>query len=144
MNNADEGRLTIGAVARKAGVHVETVRYYQRKGLLPEPPRPPGGVRYYGPEVVDLILFIKQVQYLGFTLREVADLLSFAAGDCTKLEWLAEAKLSEVDSRLTDLGLVREELEQLLRECREGRIATDWGLVEAVIGKKRGSGTGEG
>ncbi|KPV39616.1 hypothetical protein AN478_10830 [Thiohalorhabdus denitrificans] len=125
--------MTIGVLAQKAGVNVETIRYYQRKGLLPEPPRPPGGVRHYGPEVVDRILFIKRAQYMGFTLREVGELLDFGSRGCGKVERLATAKLGEVDDRIADLRIIRRELEKLREQCREGRVSSEWDLVQTVI-----------
>lgn len=128
--------MTIGVLAQKAGVNVETIRYYQRKGLLPEPPRPPGGVRHYGPEVVDRILFIKRAQYMGFTLREVGELLDFGTMGCGKVERLATAKLGEVDERMADLRLIRRELEKLLQQCREGLVRSEWDLVRTVIARE--------
>ncbi|MFA9460318.1 MerR family transcriptional regulator [Thiohalorhabdus sp. Cl-TMA] len=136
--------MTIGVLAQKAGVNVETVRYYQRKGLLPEPPRPPGGVRYYGTEVIDRIRFIKRAQYLGFTLREVGELLAFGSGSCKDVEGLAAAKLSEVEARISDLQAIRQELERLLEQCRGGELTTEWDLIRVVIGQETGSDAGEG
>ncbi|MCD6042480.1 MAG: merR [Burkholderiales bacterium] len=118
--------LTIGKVASAAGVNVETVRYYQRCGLVPEPPRPPGGVRRYPSETVARLRFIKRAQELGFSLVEIRRLLSL--GDpqtCGKARALAAEKLSLVLARLADLERMRGVLEALIERCdaANGRVA---------------------
>ena len=86
---------TIGAVARKAGVNVETIRYYQRIGLVREPARPRGGVRRYPPETVERLRFIKRAQDLGFSLAEIADLQGCALGTVKSNLHHAIARLKE-------------------------------------------------
>ena len=118
--------LTIGKVARAAGVSVETVRYYQRSGLVPEPPRPAGGVRRYAGETVARLRFIKRAQELGFTLAEVRRLL--ALGDpqsCSKARALAANKLELVRARIADLERMRATLESLIERCDtvRGKVA---------------------
>jgi MerR family mercuric resistance operon transcriptional regulator len=118
--------LTIGKVARAAGVNVETVRYYQRSGLVPEPPRPAGSVRRYSDETVARLRFIKRAQELGFTLAEVRRLL--ALGDpqsCAKARALAAEKLSLVRARIADLDRIRAVLESLVERCDavRGKVA---------------------
>lgn len=111
--------LTIGAFAGAAGVGVETVRFYQRRGLLTEPDRPSGGIRRYGAFDVDRVRFIKASQRLGFSLDEVAGLLSLDDGaHCEEARALAEAKLSDVREKLTDLRRIEKVLAELVRECR--------------------------
>jgi MerR family mercuric resistance operon transcriptional regulator len=83
--------LTIGRLARAAGMNVETIRYYQRRGLLPEPARPLGGQRHYGPAAAMRLRFVKRAQQLGFTLDEVKELLLLEDGQaCTPTRMLAE------------------------------------------------------
>jgi MerR family mercuric resistance operon transcriptional regulator len=112
---------TIGTLGRAAGVHVETVRYYQRIGLIAEPPRPPGGVRHYAPESVERIRFIKRAQRLGFTLHEIAELLDLGDGRCTDVRRRAEARRDQITAQIGDLQAMRDALEGLIRACRTGR-----------------------
>lgn len=118
--------LTIGKVARAAGVGVETVRYYQKSGLVPEPARPAGSVRRYSAETVARLRFIKRAQELGFTLAEIRRLL--ALGDpqsCGKARALAAEKLALVRARIADLERMRAALESLIERCDavRGRVA---------------------
>mgnify|MGYP003136621934 FL=1 len=71
--------LTIGGLAKAANVSVETIRYYQRRGLIPEPQRPPGGIRRYGATEIDRLMFVKTAQQLGFSLNEIGDLLQLSS-----------------------------------------------------------------
>ena len=115
------GNLTIGKVARAAGVNVETIRFYQRRGLLAQPARPAGGFRCYGEEVAARVRFIKRAQELGFTLEEVRSLLALEDGrSCKQARELAEKKLVLVESRLTDLNRMRRALKGLIVQCNAG------------------------
>ncbi len=110
--------LTIGGVARKAGVNVETIRYYQRRGLLGVPVLPLGGLRRYGEAAVERIRFIKRVQALGFSLHEIAGLLDLAeGGTCSTACGAAERKLREIERRIGDLRAMHAELRRLVRGC---------------------------
>jgi MerR family mercuric resistance operon transcriptional regulator len=111
-------RLTIGAIARAARVHVETVRYYERIGLLSRPPRAAGCIRRYPDDALQRVRFIKRAQWLGFSLEEVATLLALAEGRvCRETRALGETKLALVRRKLEDLAVVRSVLEALLSEC---------------------------
>jgi len=115
-------QMTIGRLAQASGVHVETIRYYQRRGLLPEPPRPEGGVRRYGPDTAARLGFIRRAQELGFTLEEVKTLLRLGATpNCRDARSLAANKLSLVESRLADLARMRTALRSLIAQCDRGR-----------------------
>ncbi len=116
-----DASYTIGALARAAGVHVETVRYYQRVGLIAEPPRPPGGVRHYAPEIAERIRFIKRAQRLGFTLHEIAELLDLGDGRCADVRHRAEARRDQITAQIGDLQAMRDALEGLIGACRTGR-----------------------
>lgn len=110
--------LTIGALARAAGVHVETIRFYQRKGLLPQPERAYGGIRRYGEADVARVRFVKSAQRLGFSLAEIAGLLALEDGlHCEEAQAQAAHKLAEVRARLADLGRIEAALEALVRRC---------------------------
>jgi MerR family mercuric resistance operon transcriptional regulator len=113
-------QMTIGRLAAAAGAHVETIRYYQRRGLLPEPKRPAGGVRRYGEDAAARLRFIKRAQDIGFTLDEVAELLKLERG-CRDAHDLAAAKLVGVERRLADLKRIRKTLRELIGRCEEGR-----------------------
>jgi MerR family transcriptional regulator, mercuric resistance operon regulatory protein len=110
--------LTIGALAAAAGVHVETVRYYQRRGLITEPARPPGGVRRYTADDADRLRFIKRAQAMGFALAEIENLLKLRARrSCRATRELAQAKLNLVTARIRQLRLLRKELVILMADC---------------------------
>jgi MerR family transcriptional regulator, mercuric resistance operon regulatory protein len=114
--------LTIGQLAEAAGVSVETVRYYQRRGLLREPARPLGGIRRYSLGDVKRIRFIKRAQQLGFSLEEVGKLLQLEDGrSCRETERLAEQKLALVEARIADLQRLRKTLKELIGRCEAGR-----------------------
>jgi len=114
--------LTIGAVAKACGVGVETVRYYQRRGLLAEPDRPTGGVRRYGADSVVRLRFIRRAQDVGFTLDEVKTLLKLGeTPNCRGARTLAAQKLEVVKGRLRDLERVRRALTELIGRCDAGR-----------------------
>lgn len=114
--------LTIGQLARAASVNVETVRYYQRKGLVAEPERPSNSVRRYSEDSVKRIRFIKRAQELGFTLAEIASLLALEDGrSCRETRELAGRKLAIVESRLADLSRLRRTLRELVTRCDTSR-----------------------
>ena len=117
--------LTIGAVAAAADVGVETIRFYQRKGLLDEPDRPPGGIRRYGERDVARVRFIKAAQRLGFSLDEVSGLLVLEDGThCDEARALAEDKLATVRDRLAGLRRIERALRDMIGECnrRRGKV----------------------
>jgi MerR family mercuric resistance operon transcriptional regulator len=115
-------QLAIGAVAKAAGVNVETIRYYQRRGLVDEPYKPIGGHRRYAPSAVSRVRFIKRAQQLGFTLEEVTGLLRLEDGQsCRETRLLAEHKLSVIEERIADLTRMRRMLKGLIAECTAGQ-----------------------
>ena len=117
---------TIGALAAEAGVNVETIRFYQRRGLLGEPERPPGSVRRYGPGEVARVRFIKSAQRIGFSLDEVAQLLQLEDGTgCSQASEIATHRLLDVRQRLADLQRIEATLAALVARCAgaRGRVA---------------------
>lgn len=113
--------LTIGKLAERAGVNVETIRYYQRRGLLDEPKKPIGGYRRYSLDMAKRVRFIKRAQTLGFTLEEVAGLLRLdAASACGETRELAAHKLALIQEKLAELGAMREGLAALVSKCDRG------------------------
>jgi MerR family mercuric resistance operon transcriptional regulator len=112
------GDFTIGKLAEKAGVNVETIRYYQRRGLLDEPKKPLGGYRRYSSDTAKRVRFIKRAQGLGFTLEEVIGLLRLdAEGACAETRELAAHKLALIDEKLAELGAMRSGLAGLVAKC---------------------------
>jgi len=113
--------MTIGRLAKAGGVNVETIRYYQRRGLLAEPERPAGSVRRYGPEAAGRLAFIRRAQEVGFTLEEVRALLELAeTPNCRGARRLAANKLVLVETRIRDLDRMRRALRSLVRQCDAG------------------------
>ena len=110
--------LTIGVLAEAAEVNVETIRFYQRKGLMQEPDRPLGGIRRYGDTDLARVRFIKSAQRLGFSLDQIADLLQLEDGShCTEAREQAERKLADVRTRLADLQRIEAALQGLVERC---------------------------
>ena len=125
--------LTIGAFAKAAEVNVETIRFYQRKGLLPEPDRPIGGIRRYGPADVDRVRFVKSAQRLGFNLDEVAQLLRLEDGThCHEAADLAAARLKDVRLRLADLNRMESALSRLVTECSSSQDHVTCPLIASL------------
>ena len=109
---------TIGGLAEAAGVSVETVRFYQRGGLLPEPPRPHGEVRRYGREDLKRLRFIRSAQAAGFTLAEIGELLELNASDGRVRAYeLAQARVAVLDQKIAELGQARKALVGLATAC---------------------------
>jgi MerR family transcriptional regulator, mercuric resistance operon regulatory protein len=109
---------TIARLAEAAGVHVETIRYYQRLGLIPEPPRPAGGIRRYTEGDAERLRFIKRAQAMGFTLAEIPNLMRLRTRlSCRATRELAATKLQIVDSRIRELRHLRKELAELIAAC---------------------------
>ena len=124
--------LTIGRLARKAGVNVETVRYYQRIGLVDEPGKPAEGFRTYAAETVDRITFIKRAQALGFSLDEVRELLEIGDGHCADVRARAEEKRERVMARIGELEALKETLDALIDACLAGRDPAHCPIVESL------------
>jgi MerR family mercuric resistance operon transcriptional regulator len=110
----------IGDVAKEAGVNVQTVRYYERRGLIPAPPRRASGYREYNEETVRRIRFIRHAKDLGFTLDEIAELLAIRAepgAPCAEVRDRARAKVSDIDERIESLKRMRDVLSALTEKC---------------------------
>ena len=112
--------LSIGQVARKAGVGVETFRFYEREGLLEEPPRRASGYRQYSEQVVTRLHFIKRAKLLGFSLKEISELLLLrvdAQTSCDEVKQRTEAKIAEVEQKMVELQRMRQALLQVAAHC---------------------------
>ena len=132
MNEAPEN-LTIGTFAQAAGVNVETIRFYQHRGLLPTPERPPGGIRRYGSADVARVKFVKAAQRLGFSLDEIGQLLALEDGaHCSEAAELASQRLDDVRARLADLTRIEAALSRLVDECHVHQRKVSCPLIAAL------------
>ena len=127
--------LTIGQVARAAGVHVETLRYYERRGLLAQPPRRRSGYRAYPVATVRRIRFVKRAQDLGFSLEEIAELLDLrvtAGTGCAEVRSLAQDKLGDVRQRIDSLRKLERTLKELIAACDDERPLSECPILDAL------------
>ncbi len=134
--------MTISKAAKNAGVGVETIRFYERKCLIEQPPKPFGpGFREYPEEVVRRIRFIRQAQDIGFSLREIAELLSLRAdpsADCSDVREQATMKLEEVNRKITQLEEIRGALEDLIAACPGRGALRACSILDAITGETGG------
>ncbi len=127
--------LTIGKLAQRAGVGIETVRFYERKGLLREPARSESGYRQYPEAVVSRLHFIKQGQRLGFSLKQVAELLALRVDEsatCEDVKIRAEAKIIEVEGKILELERIRKALGKLSVSCTGHGPTSECPFLEAL------------
>lgn len=131
--SAQPPSLTIGRLAEAAGVNVETVRYYQRIGLIREPVKPVEGFRKYPLESLERIRFIKRAQQLGFNLQEVAELLELGSGHCRDVRRRAEQKQEKIEQQIKDLQALHKTLSTLIRACHSGSGKQTCPIVETLV-----------
>ena len=124
--------LTIGRLAKAAEVNVETIRYYQRVGLIVEPVKPLEGFRIYPNETINRIRFIKRAQKLGFSLQDITNLLELGDGHCDDVREQAEAKLGQIETQIKDLQAMRKTLKKLITECTSGNESGSCPIVQSL------------
>ncbi len=128
--------MTIGKVAKKSGVGVETVRFYERKDLVAQPPKPPfGGFRIYPEETVERIRFIRQAQKLGFSLLEIKELLSLRldpASNCADIRDRAQVKLNEITRKIVGMKRIQTALEKLITACPGQGAIQVCSIIDAI------------
>lgn len=125
--------FTIGSLAKATDVHIETIRYYQRRGLVAEPSKPLGGIRRYDEVHARRLRFIKHAQTLGFSLEEVADLLALDDGQhCRDAERLGRKKLATVRERIAQLRRVEQALTSLVEQCQCNRGEVQCPLIASL------------
>ncbi len=128
-----ETTLTIGKLAKKANVNVETIRFYQKRGLIPIHEKPSSGYRIYPSEILSKLLFIKQAKRLGFTLTEIQALLKLDDGAyCSEAKLLAEQKLTLIQAKLDDLLQIKTTLENFIDKCPETNEINSCPLIQAL------------
>jgi MerR family mercuric resistance operon transcriptional regulator len=131
----NQRELTIGRLAKLVKVNVETIRYYQRIGLINEPTAPLNGFRKYPLQTAENITFIKRAQRLGFSLKEVAELLKIGDGHCDDVRSRAETKRNKIEDQIRDLQSLRDTLNQLISECKRGKDGAHCPIVETLLNK---------
>jgi MerR family copper efflux transcriptional regulator len=135
MNSLPDKPLTIGQVARRAGVGVETVRFYERQGLLKDPPRKLSGYREYDEDVVVQLRFIRRAKQLGFTLKEIKELLSLrqdSEAPAAELKSQAEAKIADIEAKIQTLQTMKGALLTLTCACRGQGTVAECPLLHAL------------
>ena len=125
-------KLTIGRLAKEVDVNVETIRYYQRIGLIETPMTPASGFRTYSGKTAGNIKFIKRAQQLGFSLREIADLLKIGDGQCDDVRQRAEIKRDKIEQQIRDLKALHDTLSKLICECKSGNNDQHCPIVETL------------
>lgn len=119
--------LKIGEIAKATGTNVETVRYYERIGLLPRPERTSANYRSYAPSHIDRLSFIRHARGLGFDIADIRSLLDLAdqpERDCGQVDRIASGHLQAVEKKIARLSVLRDELSRMLRQCRGGQVGT--------------------
>lgn len=128
--------MRIGTAAEQAGVNVQTLRYYERRGLLPRPPRRVSGYRDFPHDAVRIVRFIKRAQHLGFTLDEVEELITLRSDkrrDRARVRAVAETRVRQIERKLAGLESMRKALHHLVRCCRDGSTL-ECPIIEALDG----------
>ena len=127
--------LKIGEVAERSGVNLQTIRYYEREGLLPKPPRLSSGYRVFPESAVRRVRFIKRAQELGFTLAEIRELLSLridAVGDSSQVRVLARAKIRDIDEKIHTLTAIKEALTSVTDRCSGCGPASECPILDSI------------
>ena len=128
-------KLTIGQLAKKANVNLETIRYYERRGLIPEPPRSVSGYRQYSADDLQRTRFIKRAQALGFSLKEIAELLTLRVEPgttCGEVKARVQAKIKDVEKRIADLEHMQAALLRLSKRCMGRGPASKCPILEEL------------
>ncbi len=127
--------FTIGQLAKQAGVKIETIRYYERVKLIPQPPRLVSGYRQYSPDYIARIQFIKRAQLLGFSLKEVAELLALRVESdtvCQDVQKRAEIKIADIDAKIQMLQRMKTVLTDLVKACQENELTHECPILKAL------------
>ena len=127
--------LTTGRLAHQTGVNLETIRFYERSGLLPAPPRLPSGYRTFPPDTPRRIHFIRRAQELGFTLAEIRELLDLSVSkhqDRAEVRSIAHARLTEIESKIASLNAMKQALEHLADQCTGHGPADECPILQAI------------
>lgn len=135
-----EKAFTIGRLAGETGIGVETIRFYEKEGLIEAPARLPSGYRHYPGSAVERVLFILQAKELGFSLAEIRELLSIRVSPkktCSDVRSVAKAKIADVDAKIVALKKIRRALAKLADQCQGGGPVSDCPILEALRKPKK-------
>jgi Hg(II)-responsive transcriptional regulator len=127
--------MTIGQLAKQAGINNETVRYYEQRGLIPKPVKNASGYRQYSARDLARLKFIRRSQALGFTLREIGDLLSLqrsAETTCKQVRHIADAKIADIEQRIGELGRMKDALARLADTCTSSTVGNECPILDAL------------
>jgi Hg(II)-responsive transcriptional regulator len=142
MEETATGHMLIGTLAEAAGVGVETLRFYEREGLLPEPPRSDSGYRLYDEDAVRRVRFIRKAKGLGFTLSETKELLELRVTDtdgCDEIAARARRKIARIEDRLRELRRIKWTLRELVRACAENEHTGECPILDALDERESGA-----
>ena len=131
--------LSIGQVARRVGIGIETVRFYERQGLIDDPPRTGAGYRQYSEDVISRLRFIKRAKGLGFSLKEIAELLSLRLDPtttCGDIKKRAEAKIAAIEEKILTLQRMKKALKELAATCRESGSVRECSILETLYAEE--------
>jgi len=134
--------MTRGQLARRCNVGPETIRFYERRGLIPEAPRSRAGYRRFGGEAVKRLVFIRRAKSLGFSLPEIGELLSLhdrPDGDRARVKELTESKLTEIEAKIADLQRMRATLSELAEQCSGHGPVSDCPIIDAIADEADGT-----
>jgi MerR family mercuric resistance operon transcriptional regulator len=127
--------LTIGQLAKQTDIGLETIRFYEREGLIESPPRRPSGYRAYPPETVPRVRFIRTAKELGFSLKEIGELLALRVDpvkSCANVKSIAEDKIADIDERVRTLQRMRKSLRKLVRACDAREATSECPILESL------------
>jgi MerR family mercuric resistance operon transcriptional regulator len=124
---------TISQLAKELNLNVETIRFYERKGLITQPPKPVSGYRHYSDDIVNRMRFIIRAKELGFTLEEIASLLSLNDSPCLQVQDLAQHKLTTVQAKMKDLRRLEQALKALLAQCQSNDDESHCPIIDSLL-----------
>jgi MerR family copper efflux transcriptional regulator len=135
LTEAGMNGLTIGKVAARTGLGIDTIRFYEKEGLIPEPARRPSGFRDYDPDVLERLRFIRQAKALGFSLKEIADLLALRVDDkrtCEEVYRRTSEKIADIETRIRDLERIKAALANMAAACHGKGLQGECPILEAL------------
>ena len=128
--------LRIGQLAEQADISVETIRFYERRGLIQRPTKPVSGYREYSQEILSRLRFIKKAKSLGFTLDEIENLLQLSQDECADVQVLAQQKFDQIREKINHLQRLQQALKQLLYQCQQSLDEAHCPIIESLLDEK--------
>ncbi len=128
-------KLTISSIAKEIGISVETIRYYERIGLISQPEKPSSGYRIYGNDIFEKLYFIKRAKTLGFSLNEISDIMAIGDKGCKETKEIALQKLQNIKNKINDLESISKTLEELIKSCNSNTEYKGCPIISAIAKK---------